>query len=77
MFYMILYGLPKISYVHLLYSFIHAFIPKLITKYYWQNVAKPLAKAFRKTSVVVISLKKRILRKIAVSYLSEMLYEML
>ena len=43
-----LYGLPKVSNVHLLYSFIHVFIYNSITNYYWQNFAKPLAKAFRK-----------------------------
>ena len=36
------------SNVHLLYSFIHVFIHNSITKYYWQNFAKPLAKEFRK-----------------------------
>ena len=47
MFYVILYGLPKISNVHLLYSFIHVFIYNSITKCFWQNFAKPLAKAFK------------------------------
>ena len=46
-----LYGLPqKKSNVHLLYSFICFFIHNSITKYYWQDFAKPLGKAFRKTS---------------------------
>ena len=48
MFFVILCGLPKISNVHLMYSFICIFISNSITKYYWQNFVKPLAKAFRK-----------------------------
>ena len=40
------------SNVHLLYSFIHIFIHNSITKYYWQNFARSLAKAFRKTSSI-------------------------
>ena len=54
MFYVNLYGLPKISNVHLLYSFIHVFIYNSITKCFWQNFAKPLAKAFRKTSIILL-----------------------
>ena len=51
----------KKSNVHLLYSSIHVFIHNSITKYNWQNFAKPLAKAFRKNSIVlcgIIHLKK-------------------
>ena len=40
---------PKKPNEHLLYSFIHVFIHNSITKYCWQNFAKALAKAFRKT----------------------------
>ena len=43
--------------VHLLYSFVRAFIHNSITKYYWQNFSKPLAKAFRKTSTSILLLK--------------------
>ena len=41
----------KISNVHLLCAFIHVLIHNSFTKYYWQNFAKPLAKALRKTSI--------------------------
>ena len=34
MFFAILYGLPKISNVHLLYSFLYVFIRNSITKYF-------------------------------------------
>ena len=32
----------------LVYAFIHVFIHNCSTKYFWQDFAKPLAKAFRK-----------------------------
>ena len=52
-FFEILYGLPKYQmYMYLLYSFICFLIHNLITKYYWQHFVKPLANAFRKTSIV-------------------------
>ena len=48
MFYVILYGLPKLSNVRLLYSFIHVFIYNSITKYYWQNFANPWQRGLEK-----------------------------
>ena len=55
MFYAILYGLPKKSNVHLLYSFIPVFIYNSITKCFGKSFTKPLAKAFRKASIITIS----------------------
>ena len=56
----ILYTLSKKSNVYILYSFIDIFIYNSIIKYYWENFAKPLAKAFRKTSIIC----KKILQKL-------------